>query len=219
MWFTKSSTLCIWMLSRTCKLTLMLFWKLQLHKQLSKKKQIRKKNVFPGRLLSLHKVNILSDVWKWLTLLWQGIQSLIKATGPQVCAFSHLFNLSYSPAMTAFVDATAGIILFTTPATFEQDIENMLCSMDNQRNKGYTNLLIGANIDKICFFQCFAICLAQGEIELCFIPSWQPVAVNKMDMSRTPQLQVVGGHNLHPSVWVWVSLGMHCLTNVLTAAF
>lgn len=91
--------------------------------------------------------------------------------------------------------------------------------MDNQRNKGYTNLLIRANINKICFFQCFAICLAQGEIELCFIPSWQPVAVNKMDMSHTPQLQVVGGHNLHPSVWVWVSLGMNCLTHVLTAAF
>lgn len=34
--------------------------------------------------------------------------------------------------MTAFVDATAGIILLTTPATFEQDIENMRCSTDKE---------------------------------------------------------------------------------------
>lgn len=31
---------------------------------------------------------------------------------------SHVLNFNYLPAITAFVDATAGIILFTTPATF-----------------------------------------------------------------------------------------------------
>lgn len=72
------------------------------------------------------------------------MQSLIKkekkkkTSGPQVCVPLHLFSLGHSPAMTAFVDATAGIILLTTPATFTQVTKNkclMLPSKIRQSKK------------------------------------------------------------------------------------
>jgi len=49
------------------------------------------------------------------------INSYNKATGSEVSIEkpSHLSSHSYLPAITAFVDATAGIILLTTPATFK----------------------------------------------------------------------------------------------------
>lgn len=37
----------------------------------------------------------------------------------------HRATGSYLPAMTAFVEATAGIILLTTPATFKQETEQI----------------------------------------------------------------------------------------------